>query len=132
MFLHGGEQEEKRRAGTQNLAAICGMAKAIELLFPEVQKSNQEKYQAFSTQLLNALTAAGIEYHVNGDIENKLSHVLNLQFTGISNDLILMHLDLKGFAISTGSACTAGNVEPSMCLKQCMGKIRQLLGSLCV
>ncbi|AOF49605.1 cysteine desulfurase family protein [Tetragenococcus halophilus] len=128
VFLHGGEQEEKRRAGTQNLAAICGMAKAIECLSPEVQKSNQEKYQAFSTQLLNALTAAGIEYHVNGDIENKLSHVLNLQFAGISNDLMLMHLDLKGFAISTGSACTAGNVEPSHVLEAMYGKKSPAIG----
>ncbi|MDN6471075.1 MAG: cysteine desulfurase [Tetragenococcus koreensis] len=121
-FLHGGEQEEKRRAGTQNLAAICAMAKAIELLPAKTQDNNQEKYQEFSTKLLDDLAAQGIEYHLNGDSNNKLTHVLNLQFPGISNDLMLMHLDLKGFAISTGSACTAGNVEPSHVLEAMYGQ----------
>ncbi|AYW45748.1 cysteine desulfurase family protein [Tetragenococcus koreensis] len=121
-FLHGGEQEEKRRAGTQNLAAICAMAKAIELLPAKIQDNNQEKYQGFSTKLLDDLAAQGIEYHLNGDTNNKLTHVLNLQFPGISNDLMLMHLDLKGFAISTGSACTAGNVEPSHVLEAMYGQ----------
>lgn len=121
-FLHGGEQEEKRRAGTQNLAAICAMAKAIELLPAKIQDNNQEKYQGFSTKLLDDLAAQGIEYHLNGDSNNKLTHVLNLQFPGISNDLMLMHLDLKGFAISTGSACTAGNVEPSHVLEAMYGQ----------
>ncbi|MDN6639405.1 MAG: cysteine desulfurase [Tetragenococcus sp.] len=121
-LLHGGEQEEKRRAGTQNLPGICGMAKAIELLPPETQTANQEKYQTFASKLLDDLTAYGIEYRLNGDPANKLSHVLNLQFPGISNDLLLMQLDLKGFAISTGSACTAGNVEPSHVLEAMYGK----------
>lgn len=122
VFLHGGEQEEKRRAGTQNLAAICAMAKAIELLTLEVQISNQKKYHEFSAKLLDTLTAQNVEYRINGDVGDKLSHVLNLQFPGVSNDLLLMHLDLKGFAISTGSACTAGNVEPSHVLEAMYGK----------
>lgn len=121
-FLHGGEQEEKRRAGTHNLAGICAMAKAIELLPAETQIDNQEKYQEFSDKLLDTLTSQGVKYYLNGDPENKLSHVLNLQFPGISNDLLLMHLDLKGFAVSTGSACTAGNIEPSHVLEAMYGK----------
>lgn len=98
------------------------MAKAIELLPAKTQDNNQEKYQEFSTKLLDDLAAQGIEYHLNGDSNNKLTHVLNLQFPGISNDLMLMHLDLKGFAISTGSACTAGNVEPSHVLEAMYGQ----------
>ncbi|GMA47837.1 cysteine desulfurase family protein [Tetragenococcus muriaticus] len=121
-FLHGGEQEEKRRAGTHNLAGICAMAKAIELLPAQTQIDNQEKYQKFSDKLLKILTAQGITYHLNGDPDKKLSHVLNLQFPGVSNDLLLMQLDLKGFAISTGSACTAGNIEPSHVLEAMYGK----------
>ncbi|GAA3010994.1 cysteine desulfurase family protein [Tetragenococcus solitarius] len=122
VFLHGGEQEEKQRAGTQNLPAICAMAKAIELLPSEVQESQQTKYYEFSSRLFDALSAQGVEYKLNGDSKNKLSHVLNLQFPGVSNNLLLMHLDLKGFAISTGSACTAGNVEPSHVLEAMHGK----------
>lgn len=121
-FMHGGEQEEKRRAGTENLAAICGMAKAIELLPETVQEKKQEEYAAFSRIVLQALAEAGIIYSVNGDCDHKMAHLLNLQFAGVPNDLLLMHLDLKGFAISTGSACTAGNVDPSHVLTAMYGQ----------
>ncbi len=121
-FLHGGEQEEKRRAGTENLAAICAMAKAIDFLPEKVQAENQSKYANFSHLVQQRLTEAAIDFHINGDLDHKLTHVLNLQFPGVPNDLLLMHLDLAGFAISTGSACTAGNVDPSHVLEAMYGK----------
>lgn len=121
-FLHGGEQEEKRRAGTENLPAICGMAQAISELSADVQKANQTEAVDFVELIIEALTKEEIDFRLNGDSENKLAHILNLHLVGIPSDRLLMHLDLQGFAVSTGSACTAGNVEPSHVLEAMYGK----------
>jgi cysteine desulfurase len=120
-LLHGGEQEEKRRAGTENLAGVCGMAKAVELLTEDEREKRQKLYEQFTQKVLTTLDQAGVDYHVNGDLNNKLPHVLNLRFTGIVNDLLLMKLDLKGIAVSTGSACTAGTIDPSHVLEAMYG-----------
>ncbi|MBO0440922.1 aminotransferase class V-fold PLP-dependent enzyme [Candidatus Enterococcus ikei] len=116
-FLHGGEQEEKRRAGTENLAGIAGMGKAVELLTDSEKEKRHEKYANFERIILTQLDKAQIDYQINGNPENKLAHILNLRFLGVASDLLLMHLDLQGVAISTGSACTAGTVEPSHVLE---------------
>lgn len=121
-FLHGGEQEEKRRAGTENLAGIAGMGKAVELLTHDEKTQRREKYAEFESIILTELEKAQIEYRINGNPANKLAHILNLQFSGVSSDLLLMHLDLQGTAISTGSACTAGTVDPSHVLEAMYGK----------
>lgn len=121
-FLHGGEQEEKRRAGTENLAGIAGMGKAVELLTDDEKEYRHEKYADFERIILTELDKAQIAYQVNGDPKKKLAHILNVHFSGVSSDLLLMHLDLKGVAISTGSACTAGTVEPSHVLEAMYGK----------
>lgn len=121
-LLHGGEQEEKRRAGTENLAGICGMAKAVELLTEDEREKRQKLYEQFTQKVLTTLDQAGVDYHVNGDLNNKLPHVLNLRFTGIVNNLLLMKLDLKGIAVSTGSACTAGTIDPSHVLEAMYGE----------
>lgn len=121
LFL-GGEQEEKRRAGTENLVGIWGMAQAVKLLTPEEREARSKKYAEFQQLILATLEKEGITYQVNGDLKNKLPHVLNLRLPGIMNDFLLMKLDLKGVAISTGSACTAGNIEPSHVLEAMYGK----------
>lgn len=125
-LLHGGEQEEKRRAGTENLPGICGMAKAVSYLTPAVQEENWATYDHFGKLLTNRLTEAGVKWALNGDFEQKLPQTWNLHFPGVSNDLLLMKLDLLGMAISTGSACTAGNVEPSHVLEAMHGKKSQV------
>lgn len=122
VYLHGGEQEEKRRAGTENLSGIVGMGKAASFLSEAEKASRSVLYQSFNDQIIQALNAAGIDYQINGNYETKSPHVLNLRFPGIRNDLLLMKLDLRGFAISTGSACTAGTVEPSHVLEAMYGK----------
>ena len=119
-FMHGGEQEGKLRAGTENLAAIYGLAKAVDLL-PSDFSETQQKYLDFATYIQEQLTQAGIAFEINGD-EAKLANIWNIRFVGIPSDRLLMHLDLKGFAVSTGSACTAGNVEPSHVLEAMYGK----------
>lgn len=121
-YLHGGEQEEKRRAGTENLVGIIGMAKAVEILTPEKQLENKAHYAKLAELLLKKLDEAKIAYHMNGDVTHKLPHVLNLQLNDVDNNLLLMKLDLQGQAISTGSACTAGNIEPSHVLTAMYGK----------
>ncbi|MDT2836359.1 cysteine desulfurase family protein [Enterococcus durans] len=126
-MLLGGEQEEKRRAGTENLAGIWGMAKAAELLTIEEREARSEKYAGFQQMILEELEKQGIDVQVNGDLENKLPHVLNLRLPGVVNDLLLMKLDLNGIAISTGSACTVGNIEPSHVLEAMYGKDTPIL-----
>lgn len=121
-MLRGGEQEEKRRAGTENLVGICGMAKAVELLTEDEREKRLALYNQFTQKVLTTLDEAAVDYHVNGDLDNKLPHVLNLRFTGVNNDLLLMKLDLRGIAVSTGSACTAGTIDPSHVLEAMYGK----------
>ena len=126
-IIHGGAQEEKRRAGTENLAGIVGMSTAIEVLTEEQQQINWEVYQQFSDYLLERLTHEGIQFSINGGGEQKLSHILNLRLAGVPSNLLLMHLDLQGLSISTGSACSAGDVEPSHVLEAMHGKGHQSL-----
>lgn len=126
-LLLGGEQEEKRRAGTENLAGICGLAKAIEILTLEEREARNKKYLGFQQLILDKLAENEIEYAINGDLTNKLPHVLNLRIPGIVNDLLLMKLDLQGFAISIGSACTAGNIERFSCTRSHVWKRNTIL-----
>ncbi|MFK4568095.1 cysteine desulfurase family protein [Enterococcus sp. UD-01] len=121
-FLHGGEQEEKRRAGTENLAGITGMATAVSLLTDSEKQQRREHYQRYEQLIIKKLNDAQIAYRINGNPDNKLAHILNLQFEGVPSDLLLMHLDLRGIAVSTGSACTAGTVDPSHVLEALYGK----------
>lgn len=124
-FMRGGEQEEHRRAGTENVPAITGLAKASDLLTETEKRHRQLTYREFHDQILTRLRAEGIDFEVNGDQEQHSAHVLNLWFSGVPNNLLLMHLDLKGIALSIGSACTAGNVHPSHVLETMFGKDAQ-------
>ncbi|MHC5269617.1 cysteine desulfurase family protein [Enterococcus sp. LJL98] len=126
-LIRGGAQEEKRRAGTENLAGIVGMRTAIELLTEEQQQINWETSQQFSDYLLERFIQEGVQFSVNGGEEKKLSHILNLRLPGVPSNLLLMHLDLQGFSISTGSACSAGDVEPSHVLEAMHGEGHQSL-----
>lgn len=121
-FLRGGQQEEKHRAGTENLPGILGMTKALQLLPPEKKQENLKKMAEFSREILETLKNAQIDFSLNGDEGAKLPHILNLRFKGISRDVLLMRLDLRGIAVSSGSACTAGTVEVSHVLEAMYGK----------
>lgn len=118
--IHGGEQERKQRAGTQNVPGIAGLKKAVEI----AQINMDDKIQSlltFRNVLLETLKGAGIDYQVNGDPEHFLPHIINLYFPGIPLEAMLMNLDLLGVAVSSGSACTAGSVEPSHVLVAMFG-----------
>ncbi|MEI1422338.1 cysteine desulfurase [Bacillus cabrialesii] len=119
-LLFGGEQERKRRAGTENVPGIVGLREAIKLSSEERDEKN-EKYQSFKTIIADTLENAGVAYEINGDKENSLPHVLNLYFPGVSVESLLVNLDMAGVAVSSGSACTAGSVLPSHVLTAMFG-----------
>lgn len=113
-FIKGGEQEKKRRAGTENIPSISGFATAVSMITPELKQELHDRYLGFKKQIMSELNDSDIEFVVNGTVDNNpLQHVFNVWIKGIASDVILANMDLAGFAISAGSACTAGNIEPS-------------------
>ena len=80
------------------------MGTAVSLLTSAEKQARKTAYQSFQTIILKALEEANIDFSINGEPTNRLAHVLNLHLKGIPSDLLLMHLDLRGIAISTGSA----------------------------
>ncbi|MFT8836326.1 cysteine desulfurase family protein [Liquorilactobacillus satsumensis] len=122
-LIKGGDQELKRRAGTENIPAIAAFAQAVKLVDSQEKAARQQKYAGFKQQLVTGLRENGIEVEVNGDLEgHNLQHVLNLWFKGCPSDALLTNLDLNGIAVSAGSACTAGSLEPSHVLIAMYGK----------
>ncbi|WP_179395283.1 cysteine desulfurase family protein [Lacticaseibacillus absianus] len=121
-FIRGGEQEMKRRAGTENVVGIAGFAAAVKLITPQTKADRQAKYLGFKHQIIDNLRAAGITFDVNGAVQaDALNHVFNLWFPGVSTYALQTNLDLAGFAVSGGSACTAGSLEPSHVLTAMYG-----------
>ena len=117
-LLHGGEQEEKRRASTENMVGIAGMAQALADSVAN-KKANYDHVQILRDAFLEAIS--GLDYYLN-ETANTMPHVLNIGFPHHNNATILTQLDLAGFAVSTGSACTAGTVEPSHVLASMYGQ----------
>jgi cysteine desulfurase len=110
----GGAQEKNRRAGTENVAYVVGMAKAMELAYGEFDARNAH-YSALRNRLLDELPARVPYVHIVGPKERsqRLSNSFSCCFEYIEGEAILMALDLQGVAASSGSACTSGSLEPS-------------------
>ncbi|MGT2924184.1 cysteine desulfurase family protein [Streptococcus caviae] len=108
-LLHGGEQEEKRRASTENLIGIAGLTQTLSDAQAH-QKEHLEYVGMLKKIFLEGLE--GLDYYLNSN-EDALPYVINIGFPNYNNGILLTQLDLAGFAISTGSACTAGTVDPS-------------------
>ena len=122
-LVYGGEQETKRRAGTENVPGIAGFDEAITEIAAIDKENLQTKYQNLQNLILNELNQSNVKYQVNGGTKKFDSHhVLNLHFNGIPTTVLQTNLDLAGFAVSGGSACTAGSIEPSHVLVACFGK----------
>lgn len=118
----GGEQETKRRAGTENVPGIAGFGEAVKELSEIGHDSLQKKYAHFQDIILKALNDNHVDYEINGGYGPGYSHhVLNLWIKGVSTTSMQTNLDLNGYAISGGSACTAGSLEPSHVLIACFG-----------
>ena len=123
-FMLGGEQEMKRRAGTENIPALAGFQKAVEI--SQLKKeSRKETYKNFSDRLLQRLSEGNIEFEINGHPDDRLMHIINIWFKGVSSEKLLLLMDLSGIALSAGSACTAGNINPSHVLIAMYGEKSQ-------
>ncbi len=120
-IMFGGEQERKRRAGTENLPGIAGFAEASKIA-EEKLAERQETYKMFRVAMLNIFSEGNISFDVNGTMEHTLPHILNVSFPGTNVEAMLVNLDLAGIAASSGSACTAGSIDPSHVLVSMYGK----------
>lgn len=119
--MHGGEQERKRRAGTENLAGICGFSAASSIMNNE-RELKKEEYVSFKKRMAEIWRSADIDFEVNGLEAHTLPHVFSVRFKGVSIEQLLMNLDMEGIAVSSGSACTAGTVDPSHVLVALFGE----------
>ncbi|EPE62560.1 aminotransferase class-V family protein [Exiguobacterium sp. S17] len=115
----GGQQERKRRAGTENVPGAVGFSRAVELVMVE-RIERVTAYREMADTLLHTLDELGVEYEVNG--ANRLPHIVNLYLPGIELEPFLIMMDMRGYAISSGSACTAGSIEPSHVLTAMYGQ----------
>jgi cysteine desulfurase len=126
-LIHGGGQERGRRSGTENVAGIVGLGKACQIVKEElankrIKELRDELYKGISGRI------SGIR--INGHPEKRLSNTLNMGFDGAEGESLVMNLDLEGIAVSTGSACSEGNVEPSHVLLAMGLSKEQALSSL--
>lgn len=111
-FIDGGHQERNKRAGTENVPAIVGMAKAIEIAYQNLNRHNTEikKLRDYYVEKVKEK----IPYIViNGNMENRLPGNSNISFRFIEGESLLLNLDIKGICASSGSACTSGSLDPS-------------------
>ncbi len=128
-YLHGGAQESKRRAGTENLAGIVGFGKAAELA-----RLNLTEHIRHSTELRDYLiqqVQANIDHvYVNGTMEHRHPGNANLTFEFIEGEAMLLRLDMKGIAVSTGSACSSASLTPSHVLSALGIPVERIHGTL--
>ncbi len=109
---HGGHHERSRRAGTENLPAIVGFAKTLELAVGEME--NQNKHLKNLTEIFYKKLIESIpDVILNGDLDRRIPNTLNLSFKGVEGESVILSLDMKGVAVASGSACTSETLEPS-------------------
>jgi cysteine desulfurase len=123
----GGAHENQRRPGTENVAAIVGMAAAAELALRN-RAEEQEREERLRDNLWKRISAACPDAIENGDPSNRLANTLNVSFPGLDSETILMALDLEGVCASSGSACMVGSVMASHVLLA-MGLSAELAGA---
>lgn len=111
-LMHGGAQERKRRAGTENLPAIVGMGKAIELATTNMEEHNN-RIMTMRDRLLKGIMEKIPYTKLNGHPEKRLPGNLNVSFHFIEGESLLLLLDQFGICGSTGSACSSGSLDPS-------------------
>lgn len=111
-LIHGGHQEKGRRAGTEVPHAIAGFACALELAAQDIE-ANNARLSALQGAFLQKLDTLGIPYIINGTTTHKVPGVVNLSIPGIDSADLVVGMDLEGIAISAGSACSSGVIEPS-------------------
>lgn len=124
-----GHQENNKRAGTENVAEIVALGKAIELIYTEFDEYNR-KLLNLREYYLNELKKRIPEFKLNGDRQNRLAGNANVSFDGINGEELLLELDSKGICASAGSACTTGSMSPSHVLTAIGLREREAGGAL--
>ena len=133
-LIFGGHHEMRRRAGTENVPAIVGFGKACEIAGEELERV-PPKIAALRDRLQQGIEERIENVQLNGHPDLRLPNTLNVSFSFVDGESLLMNLDLMGVAVSTGSACTSGSVDPSHVLtamgrnpEQAQGSLRFSLG----
>ena len=111
-FISGGHQERNKRAGTENVAGIVGIGKAIELAYENIDEYNK-KIKELRDYYVKQVEEKIPYIKINGDMEKRLPGNSNISFRFIEGEGLLLNLDLKGICASSGSACTSGSLDPS-------------------
>jgi cysteine desulfurase len=133
-LMHGGEQEKRRRAGTENVPAIVGLGKAVELAGQEMGKE-VEQLAYLRDKLIKGLMEKIDHIRLNGHPTRRLPNNVNVSVDFVEGESMLLNLDLEGICASTGSACSSASLEPSHVLlalglpaEQAHGSLRFTLG----
>ena len=133
-LIHGGAQERGRRAGTENVPAIVGIAKAMELAYTDFEAKN-ERIKGLRDKLMNGILESIPYSKLNGSSANRLVNNVNIGFEFVEGESLLLLLDMNGVAASSGSACTSGSLDPSHVLlalglphEKAHGSLRLTLG----
>lgn len=111
-LICGGHQEKNRRAGTENVPAMVGMAKAMELAYADLEE-NEKRIKELRDYYEESIIEKIPYIKLNGDKNNRLPGTSNISFRFIEGEGLLLNLDLKGICASSGSACTSGSLDPS-------------------
>ncbi len=111
-LIRGGHQELGRRAGTENTLGILGLGKAVEMRALEMPYE-EERLLDLKHILRNGIEESIDDIHFNGHPTDALASTLNVSFSGVEGEAILLYLDIEGIAVSTGSACASGSLDPS-------------------
>jgi cysteine desulfurase len=112
-IFYGGNHERSRRAGTENVAGIIGLGKAAEIAKQALHGGDLERISAMRDRLQERIHAEIAATGVNGDGAPRVPNTTNLYFDFIEGEALVIALDLKGLAVSTGAACSSGAIEPS-------------------
>lgn len=111
-LMEGGAQERAQRPGTENLASIVGLGKAIELACADIEGHNQ-KLAAMRDRMIEGILSGIPEVRLNGHPQKRLPGNVNVSVRYVEGESLLLNLDFKGIAASSGSACTSGSLDPS-------------------
>ena len=128
-LIHGGHQEKSRRAGTENVAGIVGLGTACEIAMRDMDEEFRH-FVSLKEKFCNGLMEKIPKIRINCSYENCMPNTLNVGFFAIEGESLLINLDLKGIAVSTGSACSSGSVEPSHVLRAIGVPVGYIQGSL--
>lgn len=133
-FIHGGEQERRRRASTENVAGIVGLGKAAELSLPEIDEE-AVRLTILRDRLINGLLEKIDHINLNGHPRLRLPNNVSLSVDYVEGESMLLNLDMSGICASTGSACSSASLEPSYVLlalglshEQAHGSLRFTMG----